>query len=162
MSVKGCVTMMTIRELADRCEVHYNTMRKWLIDNKVPKANESRNAPFILSNKVIEKAETHFLNKEKNDKKKKGGNFAALEKDDNLVSHLVSQIDVKDIQIVKQQEQIDHLQKLLENQQILTLKAQEKVNLLENKDEKENYEKNDLESDPKEKLTFWKRIFKIK
>lgn len=149
--------MMTIRELADRCEVHYNTMRKWLIDNKVPKANESRNAPFILSNKVVEKAETHFLKKEKNDEEKKGGNFATLEKDDNLVSHLVKQIDVKDSQIVKQQAQIEHLQKLLENQQILTLKAQEKVELLETQ-EGGNFATSEKNVEKRE--SFWKKIFK--
>lgn len=142
---------MTIRELADRCQVHYNTMRKWLIDNKVPKANESKNAPFVLSNKVIQKAELHFL----------GGNIIEEQKEEtktkktnDLVSHLVSQIDVKDTQIVKQQEQIDHLQKLLENQQILTLKAQEKVELLESG----NFATSEQHSN--EKVSFWKKIFK--
>ena len=62
-------------------------------------------------------------------------------------------IDQKDIQIVKQQEQIEHLQKLLENQQILTLKAQEKVFLLENKEDTTN---NNKEKDK----SLWQKIFK--
>src|SRR5690625_1185023 len=151
--------MMTIKELADRCQVHYNTMRKWLIDNDVPKANESRNSPFILNNEVIKNAEFHFLGEDveeiiKEEKTK--------EIDSDLVSHLVSQRNVKDTQIVKQQEQIDHLQKLLENQQILTLKAQGRVERLENKAEEENEEiKNiDLEIELEEKLTIWEKIFK--
>ena len=28
---------MTVKELADVCRVHYNTMRKWLADNKIEK-----------------------------------------------------------------------------------------------------------------------------
>ena len=48
--------------------------------------------------------------------------------------HQINHISIKDEQIVRQQEQIDHLKRLLENQRILTLKTQEKVEALENKE----------------------------
>lgn len=118
---------MTVKELAKICNVHYNTMRKWLSDNKVKKTNNTRNAQFLLTDDVISKAKKHFL---KTDEIKD-------EKIDNI---LIQQLTQKDIQIVKQQEQIDHLQKLLENQQVLTLKAQERVQLLETQKEEQETE----------------------
>ena len=133
---------MTVKELAEICNVHYNTMRKWLSDSKVKKTNTTRNAQFLLTDDVIRKAKKHFL---KTDEIK-------TEKIDNI---LIQQLTQKDIQIVKQQEQIDHLQKLLENQQILTLKAQERVQLLENKKEEET-ESN--EQVYKKKWQFWKKL----
>lgn len=32
---------MTVKELANLCNVHYNTMRKWLSDNKIKKADKA-------------------------------------------------------------------------------------------------------------------------
>lgn len=84
----------------------------------------------------------HFLNEDLEPEQKE-------EKIDNI---LIQQLTQKDRQIVKQQEQIEHLQKLLENQQILTLKAQEKVLLLEDKEEKN-------EKTKKENKSFWQKIF---
>lgn len=52
---------MTVKELAKICNVHYNTMRKWLTDNKVKKTNNTRNAQFLLTEDVISKAKKHFL-----------------------------------------------------------------------------------------------------
>ena len=156
--MKGCVTKMTVRELAERCNVHYNTMRKWLIDNEVPKRTKARNSQFLLTDEIIRKAETSFLGSEK---RKEIKEEKMVEKDNNLVTHLVTQLEVKDRQIVKQQEQIDHLQRLLENQQILTLKAQDKVELLESKEvemERGGFDK--PEKGLGEKLSFWKRIFR--
>jgi hypothetical protein len=132
---------MTVKELAKICNVHYNTMRKWLSDNKVKKTNNTRNAQFLLTDDVISKAKKHFL---KTDEIKD-------EKIDNI---LIQQLTQKDIQIVKQQEQIDHLQKLLENQQVLTLKAQERVQLLET--QKEEQETEITEQPQKKKWQFWK------
>ena len=51
-----------------------------------------------------------------------------------LINFFFQQLSIKDEQIVRQQEQIDHLKRLLENQRILTLKTQEKVEALENKE----------------------------
>lgn len=135
---------MTIKELANLCNVHYNTMRKWLTDNNIKKASDTRNSQFLLTEEVINKAKSHFL------------------KDDEILSKvsdqfndlLIQQLTQKDIQIDKQQEQIENLQKLLENQQVLTLKAQERVQLLENKNENQNNEI--TEQDPKKKWQFWK------
>ena len=149
---------MTVRELAERCNVHYNTMRKWLIDNEVPKRTKARNSQFLLTDEVIRKAEASFLGSEKEEEVKEE---KTVEKDNDLVSHLVTQLEVKDTQIVKQQEQIDHLQRLLENQQILTLKAQEKVELLEGGNFA-TLEKEEIieEKEPEEKLGFRKRLFR--
>jgi len=74
------------------------------------------------------------------------------EKEEKIDSILIQQLTQKDKQIVKQQEQIEHLQKLLENQQILTLKAQEKVQLLESKEEI-------IEESKEENKNFWQKIF---
>jgi len=108
---------MTVKELADLCNVHYNTMRKWLADNKIKKVDKAVNSPYLITDDVIKKARKHFLVEDPKTEEKK-------EEIDNI---LIQQLAQKDKQIVKQQEQIEHLQKLLENQQILTLKAQEKV-----------------------------------
>lgn len=115
---------MTVKELANLCNVHYNTMRKWLADNKIKKADKTVNSPYLITDDVVKKAKKHFLNEDPKTEEKK-------EEIDNI---LIQQLTQKDKQIVKQQEQIEHLQKLLENQQILTLKAQEKVQLLESKE----------------------------
>ena len=116
---------MNVKELAIICKVHYNTMRKWLSDNKVKKVDNSVNARYLITKDVVEKAKEHFLNED----------IEVEEKDTGIDDVLIQQLIQKDKQIVEQQEQIKHLQKILENQQILTLKAQEKVFLLENKEE---------------------------
>ena len=134
---------MTVKELADLCNVHYNTMRKWLADNKIKKVDKAVNSPYLITDDVIKKARKHFLVEDPKTEEKK-------EEIDNI---LIQQLAQKDKQIVKQQEQIEHLQKLLENQQILTLKAQEKVQLLESKEEiiEESKEKN---------KSLWQKIFR--
>ena len=133
---------MTVKELANLCNVHYNTMRKWLSDNKIKKADKAVNSPYFITDDVVKKAKKHFLNEDPKIEEKQ-------EEIDNI---LIQQLTQKDKQIVKQQEQIEHLQKLLENQQILTLKAQEKVQLLESKEAiiEESKEKN---------KSFWQKIF---
>lgn len=130
---------MTVKELAVICDVHYNTMRKWLSDNNIKKTNNTRNSRFLITEDVIKSAKQHFL---KEDKIKQ-------EETKTVDQILIQQITQKDIQIVKQQDQINHLQKLLENQQILTLKAQERVELLE-------YEYSSKDS----RKSFWKGIIK--
>ena len=130
---------MTVKELADLCNVHYNTMRKWLADNKIKKADKAVNSPYLITDDVVKKAKKHFLNEDPKTEEKQ-------EEIDNM---LIQQLTQKDKQIVKQQEQIEHLQKLLENQQILTLKAQEKVLLLESKEV-------EIESNK----SFWQKLFK--
>ncbi len=135
---------MTVKELADLCNVHYNTMRKWLVDNKIKKSDEAVNSPYLITDDVVNKAKKHFLNED----------LKSEEKEEKIDSILIQQITQKDKQIVKQQEQIEHLQKLLENQQILTLKAQEKVQLLESK------EKIIVES-KEESKNFWQKLFKL-
>ena len=133
---------MTVKELADLCNVHYNTMRKWLADNKIKKVDKAVNSPYLITDDVIKKARKHFLVEDPKTEEKK-------EEIDNI---LIQQLTQKDKQIVKQQEQIEHLQKLLENQQILTLKAQEKVQLLESKEEI-------IEESKEENKNFWQKIF---
>lgn len=134
---------MTVKELADLCKVHYNTMRKWLADNKTKKADKAVNSPYLITDDVVKKAKKHFLNEDPKIEKKE-------EEIDNI---LIQQLTQKDKQIVKQQEQIEHLQRLLENQQILTLKAQEKVQLLESKEE--------INEEPKEEnKSFWQKLFR--
>ncbi len=131
---------MTVKELAKICNVHYNTMRKWLINNNIKKTSKIKNAQFVLTDEVVNRAKEYFnITDEK------------VKKNDDI---LVEQLQQKDIQIVKQQELIEHLQQLLENQQILTLKAQEKVELLEMKNT-EYSEKQKNEEEPKQKK-FWK------
>ncbi len=138
---------MTVRELAKVCDVHYNTMRKWLVDNKVNKTNQTRNAQFLLTDEVINRAKKHFN--------------IVDEKKENINNVLVEQLKQKDIQIIKQQEIIENLNKLLENQQVLTLKAQEKVELLEmkrikdNEEQKTTDEKNVEETKKKSWWKFW-------
>ena len=134
---------MTVKELANLCNVHYNTMRKWLSDNKIKKADQAVNSPYLITDDVVKKAKKHFLNEYPKIEEKQ-------EEIDNII---IQQLTQKDKQIVKQQEQIEHLQKLLENQQILTLKAQEKVQLLESKEEiiEESKEKN---------KSLWQKIFR--
>ena len=134
---------MTVKELAIICKVHYNTMRKWLSDNKVKKIDKTVNSPYLITDDVVKKAKKHFLTEDPELENKE-------EKIDNI---LIQQLTQKDKQIVEQQEQIKHLQKLLENQQILTLKAQEKVFLLENKEDTIN---NNKEKDK----SLWQKIFK--
>ena len=134
---------MTVKELANLCNVHYNTMRKWLADNKIKKADKAVNSPYLITDDVVKKAKKHFLNEDSKTEEKK-------EEIDNI---LIQQLTQKDKQIVKQQEQIEHLQKLLENQQILTLKAQERVQLLESKEEV-------IESSKEKNKSIWKKIFK--
>lgn len=134
---------MTVKELANLCNVHYNTMRKWLSDNKIKKADQAVNSPYLITDDVVKKAKKHFLNEYPKIEEKQ-------EEIDNII---IQQLTQKDKQIVKQQEQIEHLQKLLENQQILTLKAQEKVFLLENKEDTTN---NNKEKDK----SLWQKIFK--
>ena len=136
---------MTVKELANLCNVHYNTMRKWLADNKIKKADKAVNSPYLITDDVVKKAKKHFLNEDPKIEEKK-------EEIDNI---LIQQLTQKDKQIVKQQEQIEHLQRLLENQQILTLKAQEKVQLLESKEET-------IEKSKEENKGFWQKLFRKK
>ena len=138
---------MTVKELAIICKVHYNTMRKWLSDNKVKKVDKTVNSPYLITDDVVKKAKKHFLTEDPELENKE----EKVEKIDNI---LIQQLTQKDKQIVEQQEQIKHLQKLLENQQILTLKAQEKVLLLEDKEEKN-------EKTKKENKGFWQREFRF-
>lgn len=133
---------MTVKELANLCNVHYNTMRKWLSDNKIKKADKAVNSPYLITDDVVKKAKKHFLNEDPKIEEKQ-------EEIDNI---LIQQLIQKDKQIVKQQEQIEHLQRLLENQQILTLKAQEKVQLLESKEEV-------IESNKGKSRSIWQKIF---
>lgn len=100
---------MTLKELAKECNFHPNTIRKWLIK----KTSSSINAEFIIDEGVLNKAKKHFLKEVVIDDKN----------NHNYNEILVAQLTQKDIQIVKQQEQINQLQKLLENQPILTLQA---------------------------------------
>lgn len=109
---------MTVRELAELCGVHYNTVRKWLADEKVPKADQSRNAPFVIDDEVIQRALKNF--KVEPEDKDQDQSIS-----DMTYSYLIKQLDSKD-------KQIAHLQKLLEQQQILTLQANEQVLLAEN------------------------------
>ena len=134
---------MTVKELAIICKVHYNTMRKWLSDNKIKKIDKAVNSPYLITDDVVEKAKKYFLNEA----------IEVEEKETEIDNILIQQLTQKDKQIVEQQEQIKHLQKLLENQQILTLKAQEKVFLLENKEDTIN---NNKEKDK----SLWQKIFK--
>ncbi|MFW3579391.1 hypothetical protein ACN9KL_13340 [Vagococcus fluvialis] len=136
---------MTVKELAIICKVHYNTMRKWLSDNKVKKVDKTVNSPYLITDDVVKKAKKHFLTEDPELENKE-------EKIDNI---LIQQLTQKDKQIVEQQEQIKHLQKLLENQQILTLKAQEKVQLLESKEEI-------IEKSKEENKGFWQKLFRKK
>lgn len=46
---------MTVKELANLCNVHYNTMRKWLSDNKIKKADKAVNSPYLITDDVIKK-----------------------------------------------------------------------------------------------------------
>ena len=146
---------MTVKELAIACEVHYNTMRKWLAYNEVQKEGNAPNSAYLITDDVIKKAKKHFLDIKPEPEHTE-------EKIDNI---LIQQLTQKDKQIAKQQEQIEHLQKLLENQQILTLKAQERVQLLEHHkeesvDEHEEPTEKELEEPKKENKNLWKRIFK--
>ena len=136
---------MTVKELADLCKVHYNTMRKWLADNKIKKADKAVNSPYLITDDVVKKAKKHFLNEDPKIEEKK-------EEIDNI---LIQQLTQKDKQIVKQQEQIEHLQRLLENQQILTLKEQEKVQLLERKEEI-------IEESKEKSKSIWEKLFRKK
>lgn len=97
---------MTVRELAIKCNVHYNTMRKWLIDNNVEKTSDAKNAQFIIDEDVIQCAMSKF-------------NLESLEEDvhnneDSFYKKIIND----------QREQIESLYKLLENQQILLLNEQ--------------------------------------
>ena len=47
---------MNVKELADLCKVHYNTMRKWLADNKIKKADKAVNSPYLITDDVVKKA----------------------------------------------------------------------------------------------------------
>lgn len=134
---------MTVKELADLCNVHYNTMRKWLADNKIKKVDKAVNSPYLITDDVIKKARKHFLVEDPKTEEKK-------EEIDNI---LIQQLTQKDKQIVKQQEQIEHLQRLLENQQILTLKEQEKVQLLESKEEI-------IEEHKEANKSIWEKLFR--
>ncbi|HLR34253.1 MAG TPA: hypothetical protein VK071_02870 [Tissierellales bacterium] len=134
---------MTVKELADLCNVHYNTMRKWLADNKIKKVDKAVNSPYLITDDVIKKARKHFLVEDPKTEEKK-------EEIDNI---LIQQLAQKDKQIVKQQEQIEHLQRLLENQQILTLKEQEKVQLLESKEEI-------IEEHKEANKSIWEKLFR--
>ena len=120
-------------------------MRKWLADNKIKKADKAVNSPYLITDDVVKKAKKHFLNEDPKIEEKK-------EEIDNI---LIQQLTQKDKQIVKQQEQIEHLQKLLENQQILTLKAQEKVQLLESKEEI-------IEESKEKSKSIWEKLFRKK
>src|SRR5699024_9040911 len=134
---------MTVKELADLCNVHYNTMRKWLADNKIKKVDKAVNSSYLITDDVIKKARKHFLVEDPKTEEKK-------EEIDNI---LIQQLAQKDKQIVKQQEQIEHLQRLLENQQILTLKEQEKVQLLESKEEI-------IEEHKEANKSIWEKLFR--
>lgn len=115
---------MTIKELSKECNVHYNTMRKWLVDNNVDKTGDSRNSKFDITDNVRKKAVKHFSENLKPDSDIDKENY-------NNEEFLREQINVKDDLILKQQTQIEHLQKIIENQQILTLNEQNKSNLIE-------------------------------
>lgn len=162
-AVSGSQGSILVRELSkllnqNGIDTGEKRLYSWLIDNEVPKRTKARNSKFLLTDEVIRKAEASLLDSEKESEVEEE---KTVEKDNDLVSHLVIQLEVKDTQIVKQQEQIDHLQRLLENQQILTLKAQEKVELLEGGNFA-TLEKEEIieEKEPEEKLSFWKRLFR--
>ncbi|HFR4281160.1 TPA: helix-turn-helix domain-containing protein [Enterococcus faecium] len=62
---------MTVKELANLCNVHYNTMRKWLADNKIKKADKAVNSPYLITDDVVKKAKKHFLNEDSKTEEKK-------------------------------------------------------------------------------------------
>ena len=128
---------MTVKELAELCNVHYNTMRRWLSDSDIPKKTNAKNAQFKIDGDVVEKAKKHF-----------GFEEDIQESESSMVFY---QKIIED-----QKNQIENLQRLLENQQILTLKSQKRIERLENKDKVEDV-KEDIELDQQKKwYEFWK------
>lgn len=142
---------MNGKELAKLCNVHYNTIRNWLIKNKVKKGSKGN---YIIDDEIIEKAKEHFI---KDDNHKQESNKDSNNVSDNVVTselqsvtYLIQQLEAKD-------RQIEMLSELLRNEQALNLKATEQIELFKSSNVKE---KKQAQYEEQPKKSIFKRIFK--
>lgn len=144
---------MNAKQLADMCQVHYNTMRKWLNDNQVKKAHKGKNATYIIDDEIVKKAKQHF-------------NVDVVEQEYNnsttdshtTVELLANQLAEKDRQIANQQKHISELNETLKREQELNLIAQNKILLLENTQTDEQHQ--EQQQPPQEHKNIFKKLFK--
>lgn len=137
---------MTIKELADELNVSKTAINKKIDETfkeKYVTKNGNRFVIDVFGQKIIK---SMFKDVNENQKRKPN-----QELDFDLVCVLKENLERTEEQLKAKDNQIEALQKLLDQQQVLTLQANQKI---------EQLEMNQAESEEKEKLSFWQRLFR--
>lgn len=136
---------MTIKELADELNVSKTAINKKIDETfkeKYVTKNGNRFVIDVFGQKIIK---SMFKDVNENQKRKPN-----QEPFFDLVCVLKENLERTEEQLKAKDNQIEALQKLLDQQQVLTLQANQKI---------EQLEMNQTESEEKEKLSFWQRLF---
>ena len=136
---------MTIKELADELNVSKTAINKKIDETfkeKYVTKNGNRFVIDVSGQKVIKS-----MFKEVNTNQERKTNQEPVF---DLVCVLKENLEQTEEQLKAKDNQIEALQKLLDQQQVLTLQANQKI---------EQLEMNQTESEEKEKLSFWQRLF---
>ena len=136
---------MTIKELADELNVSKTAINKQIDETfkeKYVTKNGNRFVIDVSGQKVIKS-----MFKEVNANQERKPNQEPVF---DLVCVLKENLERTEEQLKVKDNQIEALQKLLDQQQVLTLQANQKI---------EQLEMNQAESEEKEKLSFWQRLF---
>ncbi|HCM89651.1 MULTISPECIES: DUF536 domain-containing protein [Vagococcus] len=136
---------MTIKELADELNVSKTAINKKIDETfkeKYVTKNGNRFVIDVSGQKVIKS-----MFKEVNANQERKPNQEPVF---DLVCVLKENLERTEEQLKVKDNQIEALQKLLDQQQVLTLQANQKI---------EQLEMNQAESEEKEKLSFWQRLF---
>lgn len=136
---------MTIKELADELNVSKTAINKKIDETfkeKYVTKNGNRFVIDVSGQKVIKSMFKEVnANQERKPNQEPVFDLVCVSKEN--LERTEEQLKVKD-------NQIEALQKLLDQQQVLTLQANQKI---------EQLEMNQAESEEKEKLSFWQRLF---
>ena len=136
---------MTIKELADELNVSKTAINKKIDETfkeKYVTKNGNRFVIDVSGQKVIKS-----MFKEVNANQERKPNQEPVF---DLVCVLKENLERTEEQLKVKDNQIEALQKLLDQQQVLTLQANQQT---------EQLETNQAESEEKEKLSFWQRLF---
>ena len=136
---------MTIKELADELNVSKTAINKKIDETfkeKYVTKNGNRFVIDVSGQKVIKS-----MFKEVNANQERKPNQEPVF---DLVCVLKENLERTEEQLKVKDNQIEALQKLLDQQQVLTLQANQKI---------EQLEMNQAESEEKDKLSFWQRLF---
>lgn len=125
----------TIKQVADEIGISKQKLYRYIKANHINEVHHDVGVIYI-DDALESLLKQHFLD---NDTHRDAHQNTS--NDTVLIQSLEAQIELLKDQLKKKDEQIVKSQELLKNQQVLTLQANQKIELLEQKEEKEVYKK---------------------